>query len=179
MNRRSFMLSNLGLILTACGGEMNYELQPSPTRTAHLGHSDVPGYAVGTWTPELRINNSSTGITYVTQRGTYIRIGHSVFVGFYVELTSKGVGAGNVTINGLPFTSQTGNTLTEAKGVISWGNMVSSFVTMILHVPGNNDRIQIYALTAASTDNRTQLTAAGIGNGAIFDGSIQYHARLR
>lgn len=56
----------------------------------------------GTWTPNIQINSSSTGITYTTQVGTYTRIGSLVFLSAQVVLSSKGVAAGTVTISNLP-----------------------------------------------------------------------------
>ena len=45
MDRRLFCLSSVSLLIGCGGGDMEYEIQPSPTRTGHLLHSDVQGSA--------------------------------------------------------------------------------------------------------------------------------------
>lgn len=56
----------------------------------------------GTWTPNLQINGSSTGITYTTQTGTYTQIGNVVFYSIRMVLSSKGVSTGTVSISNFP-----------------------------------------------------------------------------
>jgi hypothetical protein len=60
----------------------------------------------GTFTPNLQVNNSTTGITYTTQAGDYVRNGNVVTYAAELTLTSKGVQTGNVTIQNLPFNAK-------------------------------------------------------------------------
>jgi len=57
------------------------------------------------WTPQLEFGGATTGITYSTQEGTYIRIGNIVFVNVTISLSSKGSATGVATITGFPFTA--------------------------------------------------------------------------
>lgn len=65
--------------------------------------SDLSDYAEGTWTPVLNFGGATTGITYGTQIGRYVRIGNRVSVYLRIVLTSKGSATGAATITGLPF----------------------------------------------------------------------------
>src|SRR5208337_2291725 len=58
-----------------------------------------------TWTPNLQINGSSTGITYTTQLGGFAQLGPIVSIWGRIVLSSKGVSVGTVTISNLPVTS--------------------------------------------------------------------------
>lgn len=54
------------------------------------------------FTPVLNFGGSPTGITYSRQQGNYLRIGDLVYIEISLILTSKGAGAGEATITGLP-----------------------------------------------------------------------------
>lgn len=60
----------------------------------------------GTFTPTFLVGNSGTGITYTTQTGIYSRVGNTVTIEITIVLSSNGIGAGTVTIGGLPFASR-------------------------------------------------------------------------
>ncbi len=66
---------------------------------------DNVGYAEGAWTPSLDFSGQTTGITYASQTGAWIRIGNFVFCKFRMGLSSKGTatGATSANMNGLPF----------------------------------------------------------------------------
>ncbi len=59
-----------------------------------------------TWTPTLTFGGGSTGITYNSQYGNYLKIGNLVFMHGIVNLSSKGSSTGNALIT-LPFTAIT------------------------------------------------------------------------
>jgi hypothetical protein len=61
-------------------------------------------YEEGTWTPELRIANSTSGITHNIQSGKYVKIGRIVYIHCHCSITDKGSNSGSISIQGLPFT---------------------------------------------------------------------------
>jgi len=61
-------------------------------------------YEEGTWTITITFDGSSTGMTYVTNTGTYTKIGRQVTVNGLVQLSNKGSSTGTARIAGLPFT---------------------------------------------------------------------------
>ena len=67
--------------------------------------SSIPAYSHGTWTPTISFGGASTGVTYGTQIGEYVRIGSLVFINFAIILTNKGSSTGIALINGLPFSN--------------------------------------------------------------------------
>lgn len=60
-------------------------------------------YTANTFTPDLQINGSSAGITYVFQNGAYTRVGNLIFFYITITLSSKGASVGAVTISNMPF----------------------------------------------------------------------------
>ena len=71
------------------------------------GTNYLANYVTGTWTPNIQISGSNTGITYTTQLGGYTRIGNVVTIWFNILLSNKGANTGNVTISNLPITTST------------------------------------------------------------------------
>lgn len=69
-----------------------------------------PSEVNGTWTPALVFGGDSTGITYNNVEGLYTRIGSTVYINAFLQLTSKGTSQGNAAIQGLPFTARSGIT---------------------------------------------------------------------
>jgi len=68
-------------------------------------------YEEDTFTPVLKFNGATTGITYSTQAGVYTKVGRQVNFSVEIRLSNKGSATGTCTIEGLPFTSAniTGN----------------------------------------------------------------------
>jgi hypothetical protein len=57
------------------------------------------------WTPVLNFGGGTTGITYSSQVGSYVRLGNVVFFNMEIILTNKGSSTGLAAITGLPITS--------------------------------------------------------------------------
>lgn len=57
-----------------------------------------------TFTPAVKFGGASTGITYTTQQGQYLRVGNLVFISINIVTSSKGSSTGAMSISGLPFT---------------------------------------------------------------------------
>ena len=62
-------------------------------------------YEEGTFTPVLKFNGGTTGITYSTQAGVYTKIGRQVNFSIEIRLSNKGSSTGTCTIDDLPFTA--------------------------------------------------------------------------
>ena len=114
-------------------------------------------YEEGTWTGTLAFNGGSTGITYASNTGYYERVGKTVHVSIYVELTSKGSSTGLTTLSGLPFISA--NNTAAYAAVTIWASGIS--VTGILEgfVAINSQQIKLYTLSALGVLATLQDTA--------------------
>lgn len=75
------------------------------TQNASADANTLDDYEEGTWTPALTFGGGSTGITYSTQSGLYVKIGKLIFAMYYIILTSKGSSVGIAQMTGLPFTA--------------------------------------------------------------------------
>lgn len=126
--------------------------------------------AVTSWTPNIQINASSTGITYTTQLGYYSQVGSMVFITYYITLSSKGASTGAVTISNLPVTSGANggvNTISTATfsgvtliGLGQIGTSVSANST-ILNFYTNGTALATANLTNTQISNTFSVTASG------------------
>lgn len=84
----------------------------------------VATYGQGVWTPQLAFGESVVGITYLTQVGTYTKVGREFVCRFRMQLASKGSATGPATILGLPAVLNPDQTSFGAGGLVpAWGNM--------------------------------------------------------
>jgi hypothetical protein len=113
-------------------------------------------YEEGTWTPTINFggtSGSSTGVTYSTQRGEYIKIGKAVCITGEVVLSSKGSATGILRITGFPFAA--GN----ERAALSFGHISSlshtGFITSYVE-GGGTTRTNTFSTSDAGT--QTQIT---------------------
>lgn len=74
------------------------------------GSVSVDGEIVGTWTPQLRFGGGTTGITYSTRTGVFVRQGNMVYLECTITLTNKGSSTGQALLYGIPFADVIGST---------------------------------------------------------------------
>ena len=118
-------------------------------------------YEEGTWTPQLQIGGSTTGITYNGVEGIYTKVGRLVTTHCIVRLTSKGSETGAVNIHGLPFVvgSLIGSTSYEASGTVGvFQNGSVSNAVQALAVNGGDHFNLIDGQAATVTLDNTDLT---------------------
>lgn len=76
------------------------------TNKTGMTSETLDSYEEGTWTPQIGIAGSTSGLTYSYQLGVYSKIGNIVQVGAYVVLSSKGSNTGHVSVRNFPFASR-------------------------------------------------------------------------
>jgi len=83
------------------GGQIKFPATQNPSSDVNT----LDDYEEGTWVPTLLIGGSSSGITYNSLQGSYVKIGCLVYIEGRILLSSKGSNTGSVSISGLPFVS--------------------------------------------------------------------------
>lgn len=117
----------------------------------------------GTWTPNLQIGGSNTGITYTTQLGGYTQIGNTVNLWGFITLSSKGVGTGSVTISNLPITTST-NGVRNTVQVFSFDQITGAgYTTLSLQLASSSTVAQLI-LSSASGSGVSGVTQANLSN---------------
>jgi len=89
------------------GADPVFTATPTLTSLTLGSGAALSTYQTGTWSPNLQVGGSSTGITYATQAGGYTQIGNVVIFWINVSLSSKGANSGNLTISNFPVSTST------------------------------------------------------------------------
>ena len=86
-----------GVLCTPQGIELGSGIDGTAANT-------LDDYEEGTWTPQVKIDGSTTGITHDAQAGVYTKIGNTVILTAVLAISSKGSETGSVTFANFPFT---------------------------------------------------------------------------
>lgn len=128
---------------------------------------------VSTWTPGITFGGGSTGLTYSSRTGRYVKMGKLVYASCEIRLSAKGSSTGSAKITGLPATAAT----TAAGGVpsIIWYQMASNFVHVSGGVDTGGTAITLVGYTAAAA-SYAALTHADFANNSILQMTVMYEA---
>lgn len=109
-------------------GQITFPATQNPSSGANVLDDYEEG---GSWTPAMEFGGATTGITYGTQAGSYVKVGRLVWVKAQIALTSKGSATGTAKITGFPFTTESGGQY-QAGGVIGAAYTMSSLTSAVV-----------------------------------------------
>ena len=152
--------------------------------------SSGPSFAEGVWTPELRVGGTSSTVNHTSSatRGTYTKIGNTVFVQFSA-VGSTALYSGSLNLYGLPFTPVTtisGNTgwyssvALRTTGISGGGSSIDDYGVYGTIIPGATYILLTLGFEATSTANgqaqleTTELNATGNATGWSIMGQMTY-----
>ena len=91
-------------------------------------------YEEGSWTMGIAFGGSSSGNTYSSNAGNYVKIGKQVTCTGIVVLDAKSAATGNASLTGLPFTIGTGSAnypaVTLRMGAVSFANQYQGYAAL-------------------------------------------------
>lgn len=154
-------------ISNASGGQIKFPASQNVSANANT----LDDYEEGTFTPTLVSSGGGTP-TYTSQTGRYTKIGNKVFFIIRIILTDLGtLAAGDLTIAGLPFTTESSSNnipvyITQCAG------LAASAVDMTAGASGNGATTIILSRYTAGTN--PLLTLADITASARFTISGTY-----
>ena len=102
----------------------------------------------GFWTPAFTFATPATSPTYSSQAGSYYKIGRQVTANFTIGLSDKDNSTGDISLVGLPFTSDTG-----ANGAGAGAGVVVAFA----NIAGGVHRVSSISATVGSTTTSASL----------------------
>lgn len=133
-----------GGILSIPGGGIKFPATQVPSADANT----LDDYEEGSWTPAITFGGAAVGVTYDTGRtkGSFVKIGRTVFVNGRLVLTNKGSSTGFAAITGLTFSSSATPYALEVVSVGYYANITTPTGGFIL--PSSSD---IQLVTGGST----------------------------
>ena len=131
---------------------------------------DFLGIEVGVWTPVLNFGGNTTGITYSTQSGTYVKIWEFVFAPCLVVLTNKGSSTGAARMTGIPFNSKTGADLVPITTLLT-NVTFSGFISTRI-----NSETELRFANITEAGGLTDLTNTNFSNNTAIRLALIYRA---
>ena len=135
-------------------------------------------YEEGTWTPVYEGAGSNPTISYLTQSGTYIKVGALVHVQGRIRTNSTSGGSGNLLLGGLPFTTTNASEHFSTLHIAYNQNWASDNFPMSMY--SNNGSATFFINHGREADFRdgigilittSDLTNASSSNDMIFSGT--------
>ena len=167
-------LKTIGLFGGVSGGGIGQLKFPS-TQNPSSDANTLDDYEEGVWTPVIGGAGGTSGQTYVTQAGLYVKIGQLVVLYGSIELSAKGTITGNVVISGLPFTSLTLANLFSVGGV-SFRDLATSWGSIFAATQSNSAVALVRGIQSPAITNDTALTTTDIANNSKFSFTLAYRA---
>lgn len=160
--------------ITTDGSSLVQQIAFAGTQSASAGANTLDDYEEGTWTPVIGGSGGTSGQTYTSQLGHYIKIGQLVTLTFTVLLSAKGTITGNCRITGLPFTIH-GSASTAAMA-LGWNTTNTNWVSIVAQLNPSGTNVEVMGAAAAAASNLTSLTTTDITNTTQLSGVITYRA---
>lgn len=130
-------------------------------------------YSAGTWTPLINGSTTAGGPTYAIQNGYYYVIGDLVWATFVAELTAKdGSAAGDVVINGLPFSAVNLSYNWAANGLLARKLLSNTYSYLIGLVVANSSRIALFQ--GGYNVDEAAVPVANLANNTLVSGTVIY-----
>lgn len=133
----------------------------------------VPIQQEGSWTPVVGGSGGTSGQTYASQVGRYLKIGRLVVATFTVELSTKGTITTSVQIQGLPFTA-TALAGLNSPASLMWLNMATNMIQVTAQVGQGSTAATVYGTTAAASGSFTARTTTDINDNTLLNGTFVY-----
>lgn len=143
------------------------------TNAAGMTSERLTWYEEGTFTPTLGASTTPGTQTYSVQIGRYTRIGNRVLFNLRIVLTAKDVAtAGNLYVDGLPFTANSTSSNFSACAVSSTGfiDLSAGYSQIVADVQPSDTKIYLgqigdnvasALLTAAAIADNTRIVLSG------------------
>jgi len=158
-----------GTVLTGVtGADPAFSATPTVTSITFGSGNALNSYISETsWTPVLKFGGGTTGITYSTQAGFYIRIGNLCFFTANLVLSNKGSSTGNATIT-LPINNATVEVIV---GTNFWSNItlavlntnISGFIqSNIININQTGSSVAQSAVADTNFANNSSIYFSGV-----------------
>jgi hypothetical protein len=150
------------------------------TQSASSNANTLDDYEEGTFNAGIAFGGGTTGITYVTQAGAYVKIGRMVWCSFCIQTSSKGSSTGNLTLTGLPFTSSAVNSYfaVASQGIFNMnagsGLSGTSSVSFYSEMAGSSTSVGYVAFKTAAAQSYTAIANTNVENSFNYQLTICY-----
>lgn len=138
------------------------------SQNASSNANTLDDFEEGNWTPVIGGSGGTSGQSYTTQVGKYLKTGRCVYISCTVQLSTKGTITSAVQIQGLPFACEN-TTGYQPFFLCAWGQLATTWVDIGAYMGASGSVLNIEGATAASTSLlAAALATTDLNNTAIF-----------
>ena len=161
--------SGHGISFAATGGPSN-----------GTGSSELfDDYEEGTWIPGMAFGGGTSGISYSSRSGSYVKIGRYVYCVGQLDLSNRGSSGGDATFTNLPFTA--GNYVSgsshEGSGQITWWHNTNTTDNWSFWISENSTNATIYGTFGNGSGSVATTTHGHYNNNSQFRFHLSYMAQ--
>ncbi len=164
-----------GNLVLANGRGIDFSATGGPSNGT-LSSELFDDYEEGTWTPGMAFGGGTSGITYSSRSGSYVKIGRYVYCVGQLDLSNRGSSGGDATFTNLPFTA--GNYVSgsshEGSGQITWWNNTNQTNNWSFWVSENSTNATIYYTTGSGSNSVQTTTHGHYNNNSQFRFHLSY-----
>lgn len=143
-------------------GQLKFPATQNPSSDVNT----LDDYSEGTWTPTVAGTTTAGSNSYSIRVGNYTKIGNRVFFAALVILSAKDPAmAGNVVINGLPFTASSSANIIPVNLAVSNVTLAAGAAAAGLVFPSST-RVSVFSVAGGSPSS--SLGVAAVGNSSEF-----------
>ena len=156
--------------LSLTKGQLTFPATQNPSSGVNV----LDDYEEGSWTPVIGGSGGTSGQTYTTQNGRYVKIGKLVVAIFSATLSAKGTITTSLQIQGLPFT--VGSTV-GGVSVLQYTTLNNStYGTLIVSISVGATAGTVIGYPVAGAISGTILTTSDVTNTTTLNGTLSYIA---
>lgn len=151
-------------------GQLSFPATPNPSADVNT----LDDYQEGTFTPTIYGETTAGVNSYISQVGTYTKIGNRVFFELYVRLNALDtILSGNVAVGGLPFASAAiANNHVACSIYVAGCTLPSACTQFSARVVPNGDYVEIFCF---GSNTSAHLTQVNLTSGSQFAIGGSYH----
>ena len=151
---KDLQLTSGNLVIGTSGKGIDFSATSNASETgASMSNELLDDYEEGSWTVSLKIANYNFNGAYTSQSGKYTKVGNKVTVSCYLQLSSKGNDSGALKIEGLPFTSASGNGSRGSGSVGYYQGMSGMDHPMLILIEQSDTRISLRQSQSTGSGN--------------------------
>ena len=136
-------------------------------------------YEEGSWVPGMAFGGGSSGISYSSRSGSYVKIGRYVYCVGQLDLSNRGSSTGDATFTNLPFTvgDYVSGSSHEGSGQITWWQNTNTTDNWSFWISQSSTNATIYGTFGNGSGSVSTTTHGHYQNNSAFRFHLSYMAQ--
>ena len=159
----NFTIENGNLVL-ASGSGIDFSATGNGANV--MSNELFDDYEEGIWQPKFfNDQNGATTVSTGSRAAKYVKIGRTVYISCYIQCSSKGTNTGGVSVDNLPYASDTNGQLHYGIAVGFFSGLTSNHSTLYATVQPNTNWLLLRKVAGTADISVSSVVASDITNG--------------